>query len=396
MRATGNLALRPLASQHRPMHPPKNRIDATRPDSPPLAGPGPLPVGVRTLTLTDPARADLALSAARVVKGRRAITVELWYPAAPGAARGGRYATILRDGETGISLFGRAARDAEPAAGRWPLVLISHGYPGNRLLLSHLAEALASRGYLVAAADHPQSTYEDQGAFGATLYHRPLDLRFLLAELTQHPLAVPQAAIIGYSMGGYGALVAAGAGLAPEILQHELAPPHDLLAEHLQGGLAPQPAALKAVIAIGPFGNARGFWNASALAGLRLPVMVMAGDRDEISGYAGMRGIAEAARGTLLTFHNAGHNAAAPIPAPAESLAISARLGWAPFLHYADAVWDSVRMNAVAQHFAAAFLDRHLKGEPGRDLYLDPATALGAEAGFGEGRDAGLSLERWG
>ena len=377
------------------MHPPKNRIDATRPDSPPLAGPGPLPVGVRTLVVTDAARADLALSGTRVVKGRRELTVELWYPAVPGTAPGGRYRTLLRDGETEVTLFGRAVREAEAAPGRWPLVLISHGYPGNRLLLSHLAEALASRGYLVAAADHPQSTYDDQGTFGETLYHRPLDLRFLLAELIRHPLALPQVAMIGYSMGGYGALVAAGAGLAPETLQDDFAPPHDLLAEHLEGGLAPQQAALKAVIAIGPFGNARGLWRESALAGLRLPVMVVAGDRDETSGYAAMRGIAEAARGTLLTFHNAGHNAAAPIPAPAESHAPSARLGWAPFLHYADAVWDSVRMNAVAQHFAAAFLDQHLKGEPGRGLYLDPATALGAEAGFGEGRDAGLSLERW-
>ena len=47
-------------------------------------------------------------------------------------------------------------------------------------------------------------------------------------------------------------------------------------------------------------------------------------------------------------------------------------LGWAPFEHYADSVWDSVRMNAIAQHFAAAFLDRHLKGEAEADLYLDP------------------------
>lgn len=372
-----------------------NRIDATRPDSPPLAGPGALPVGVRTLVLTDPARIDLARSTAGPVTGPRSLTTELWYPAAPGTPPGGTYRSLLRDGETEVTLHGRAARDAAPAPGRWPLVLISHGYPGNRFLMSHLAETLASRGYLVAAADHPQSTYDDQGPFGATLYHRPLDQRFLLAALATRPEAGSAAAIVGYSMGGYGALVAAGAGLAPGVMTHEFAPPHGVLAGLLDGALPPPPDLLKAVIAIGPFGHARGLWTDAALRGLHLPLMVMAGDRDDTSGYESMRAIAETARGTLLTFHQAGHNAAAPIPAPAESHAFSARLGWAPFLHYADAVWDSVRMNAIAQHFAAAFLDRHLKGDDSRAPDLDPATALGEAAGFGEGRDAGLRLERW-
>ena len=374
----------------------QNRVDATRPDSPPLAGPGPFPVGVRTLTVTDPDRVDLAASGEALVRGPRALVTELWYPALTNTRAGGTYRTLLRDGETAITLQGRAARNANPAPGRFPLVLISHGYPGNRYLMAHLAEALASRGYLVGAADHPGSLYEDQRPFGETLHHRPLDQRFLLGALADLPNAGDAAAIVGYSMGGYGALVTAGAGLAPGVREHEQAPPHDLLAGHLEGAVPPPPEALKAVIAIGPFGNANGLWRDNGLSALaRMPLLVMAGDRDTVSGYDGMRGIAEAARGRLLTFHNAGHNAAAPIPAPAESHALSAKLGWAPFEHYADPVWDSVRMNAIAQHFAAAFLDRHLKGEAEADLYLDPQTALGAEAGFGEGRAAGLRLDRW-
>ncbi len=366
-----------------------NRIDATRPDSPLLAGPGPFVVGVSTRVLTDPARLD------PYTGGRepRVLTVEVWYPAASGTRAGGVYQTLLRDGVTPTTLHGRAARGAVPAPGRWPLVLISHGYPGNRLLMSHLAEALASRGYLVAAADHPQSTYADLGDFGATLYQRPLDQAFLLRALADDPLADPDhAAIIGYSMGGYGALISAGAALAPGTETHEAAPPGGALACHQVPDVPP---GLQAVIAIGPWGNARGFWTADTLAGVRVPLLVMAGSRDDTSDYPAMRGIAQAARGTLLTFENAGHNAAAPIPAPAESHPHSAALGWAPFLHYADAVWDSVRMNALAQHFAAAFLDRHLKGETGRDALLDPATALTEAAGFGPGTDAGLSLESW-
>ncbi len=100
----------------------------------------------------------------------------------------------------------------------------------------------------------------------------------------------------------------------------------------------------------------------------------MAGDQDGISGYAPMRAIFEGATGTtrhLLTFMNAGHNAAAPIPAPAESWAVSESLGWAPFAHYADPVWDTARMNNIAQHFVAAFLDLHLNGNAEAAAFLD-------------------------
>jgi predicted dienelactone hydrolase len=41
-----------------------------------------------------------------------------------------------------------------------PLVIISHGYPGNRYLMSHLGEDLASKGYVVASIDHRDSTYD--------------------------------------------------------------------------------------------------------------------------------------------------------------------------------------------------------------------------------------------
>lgn len=359
-----------------------NRIDAIRPDSPRLAGPGPLPVGVQTRVLGVPPRA---------------LTVEIWYPAAPNTERGGAYDALLRDGATRITLHGRATREAPAAEGRWPLVLLSHGWPGTRHLMAHLAESLASRGYLVAAADHAGSTYDDQRPIADTLLNRPLDQRALLAELGRDARALPGvAAIVGYSMGGYGALVTAGAGVTPEMVAHEMAPAHGALARHLEARVEAAPDALRAVITFGPWGNGAGVWRPEALAAVRAPVLVIAGSVDTISNYPAMRAIAEATRGTLLTFQNAGHNAGAPIPAPAESHAHSPRLGWAPFLHYADPVWDSVRMNAVAQHFCAAFLDRHLKGDASAEELLDPAQALSEAAGFAPGHAAGLTLERWG
>ena len=59
----------------------------------------------------------------------------------------------------------------------------------------------------LASLDHPASTYDDKGPFAQTLWHRPLDQQFVARVLGGDH------AIIGYSMGGYGALVAAGAGV---------------------------------------------------------------------------------------------------------------------------------------------------------------------------------------
>jgi predicted dienelactone hydrolase len=135
-----------------------------------------------------------------------------------------------------------------------------------------------------------------------------------------------------------------------------------------------------------------GVWDSVGMAGLSVPALIIAGSADAISGYEnGMRLIFDEATATerhLLTFQNAGHNAAAPIPAPLESWRPSPHLDFAPFEHYADAVWDTVRMNNIAQHFVTAFLDVHLKGETDKAQYLD-----GRFAGFAEGTARGLRWE---
>ena len=131
---------------------------------------------------------------------------------------------------------------------------------------------------------------------------------------------------------------------------------------------------IKAVIAIGPWGYNAGIWDMDGLAGLRVPTMFMAGSADDVAVYDAIRGMFDGAVGTerhLLTFVYANHNAAAPIPAPKEAWEPVETLDFVPFDHYADAVWDNVRMNNVAQHFATAFFDLHLKGDTDRRGYLD-------------------------
>ena len=130
---------------------------------------------------------------------------------------------------------------------------------------------------------------------------------------------------------------------------------------------------VKAFVAFGPWGNNAGFWDAGGLAGIDDPMMLIAGSVDDVSIYDAIRGIFDGTTNTtrhLLTFDNANHNAGAPMPSPQEGYAVNADLGWAPFEHYADAVWDNVRMNNISQHFVTAFVDQHLKGED-RTAYFD-------------------------
>ncbi len=359
--------------------PAENRIDVIRPDAPALAAYGDYPIGVRTLELTDPDRIDvLNVTEDAIPTYERPLTVEMWYPAAPGTAAGTVYDTVIRDGVTKTQLHGKAARDAAPAAGEtFPLIVISHGYPGNRMLMSHLGENLASKGYVTVSIDHTDSTYSDQAAFGSTLLNRPLDQRFVVDQMGEASVIgedfaaitdTSQTGVIGYSMGGYGVLIYGGAGVTQASTEYSWGTPRGLLAEHLAGSdthakLTDDPR-IKAMIAIGPWGRNTGFWDAAGMSGFSRPLMLMAGGVDDVSQYPAMRAMFDEATGTdrhLLTFENANHNAAAPMPAPAEAWNVAE--GLSPYDHYSDAVWDTRRMNNITQHFATAFMDLHLKGD---------------------------------
>ncbi|MEZ5416391.1 MAG: hypothetical protein R2708_03490 [Vicinamibacterales bacterium] len=387
-----------------------NRIDGITPSAPELAAPGAFAVGVRTHTAVDPNRVDVLQTTpgGPTARSDRPLVFEVWYPAtlAPGQAPGGDYRTVARDPAIPVVLHGRAVRDAAPAAGApFPLVIISHGYPGNRLLMSHLGENLASKGYVVASIDHTDSTYPEIKAFASTLYNRALDQRFAIDEMARlgvggsgHPLAgvidASRTAVIGYSMGGYGVVNLIGGGYRREAAGFAAAPPNQLLLDRAAGTPAydrSRDARVKAAVAIGPWGMQAGYWDAAGLAGIRTPVLFVAGSADDVSGYdKGTRAIFEQAVNApryLLTFVNANHNAAAPIPAPAETYRYSETLKSYPFQHYADPVWDTVRMNNILQHFVTAWVDLHLKGDTGKAAYLQVVP---------EGRDAVWATDREG
>ncbi|MEM9107826.1 MAG: dienelactone hydrolase, partial [Pseudomonadota bacterium] len=343
-----------------------NHIDQIRPDAPELAAHGDSPIGVRTLTVTNPNQLDILKVEAdkELPRYDRPLTLEVWYPAAAGTGSGGTYEGVqLRDGVTTVDLKGRAVRDAEPATpeSAYPLVIVSHGYPGNRFLMSHLGENLATKGYVVVSIDHTESTYDNRAAFGSTLVNRSIDQTFVLNEIDRQSkedgsflnglVDASDTGLIGYSMGGYGAVITAGGGVTQASTEYEWGAPAGTLEMHLAGSDSHEALIdprIKAAVAIAPWGMNTGFWDATGLSGVRIPMFYISGSDDDVSGYEnGTKAIFEGSTNTdryLLTFQYANHNAGAPMPAPAESWQPSEHIDFIPFDHYADAVWDNVRM----------------------------------------------------
>jgi predicted dienelactone hydrolase len=146
------------------------------------SGFGRYPAGVTSLSVFDDTRG-------------RMLHLEIWYPA-----------TV-------------SGRDAKPARGRFPLVLLAHGSCGFRTNYEYLSEALARFGFLVAAPDFPGMTRADcvhgfpQGRF----FDDPaLDLRFLRERLATPRTGVlagrvrggRRVGLVGSSLGGFAVLKA--------------------------------------------------------------------------------------------------------------------------------------------------------------------------------------------
>lgn len=395
-------------------------LDTLRPDAPALAFSGSYAIGVRTLELVNPGQLDIAHAVgSRIPTYDRPLKVEVWYPAVEheGAASE-PYQQMIPDGTT-VALDGVAGRDAEPltAEGPFPLVILSHGYLGERYLMSHLGEHLASWGYVVASIEHTDSTFDNQGPFASTLLNRSLDQIFVMDQmetLNADPTSflaglvdAGNAAITGFSMGGFGALNVAGAGYSEMSVRYMTSVPNRALSVRQSGQFEADPR-VKAVVALAPWGMERGFWDAEGLAGIQVPVLFIAGSNDEIAGYEhGIRAIflgAVNADRYLLTFLEAGHNIgsiappAAVVTAWEETQSDQAYINW---MYYGEPVWDKVRMNDIVQHFMVAFLNRTLKSDESAAPYLEvqvpnlnDTSEQNTWAGFRSDSRWGLTLER--
>lgn len=365
------------------------------PTAPELAARGEYGVGVQTLTLVNPGQLDLisALAGAEAPIYDRSITVEVWYPATipADAAELTTYSETLgrADQEGSLVPFeftGRAFRDAAPNAegGPFPLVVVSHGFPGSRFMMTYLTENLASKGYVVVAIGHTESTFPDVSNFGSTLLNRPLDQVFVINEMERLNGAdgflnglvdASKTALIGYSMGGYGALNVIGAGYNATLT--------GFLGSAVAGRLAgaegyAADARVQVAVLFAPWGGDlsgigvpdAAMWDDSALAEITIPTLWIAGANDDVALYeTGIARMFDAAVNSdrrLLTYADALHNVA-PNPPPAAAVTLQ------QYERYAEPVWDEAHINNVNQHFITAFLDLNLKGNDAMAAYLNPA-----------------------
>jgi predicted dienelactone hydrolase len=346
---------------------------------------------VRTLDFVNADQVDiLRVTADPNARYDRHLTVEIWYPArlAEGTIERTTYQEtfgIVNDPTRPLIPFtfdGRAVRDAESdhSDAPYPLILCSHGYPGSRLMFTYLTENLASKGYVVASIDHTESTFRDSAEHASSMLHRPLDTLFVLEQIAQ--MSAPDSGsflaglvdpertgLIGFSMGGYGTLLAIGAGLSSLITGVAVPNGHLKCFEHgCEDYLALRDVRIKAAALFAPYGGdltfsgfpGVSFWEAAALECIDIPTFWVAGTLDDISMYGGVRklfGWARQSERYLLTYENARHNVA-PNPPPQV-----AEISAGDFARYTEYSWDTRRINNINQHFMTAFMGLHLKYE---------------------------------
>jgi len=359
------------------------------PDAPALAALGAHAVGVETLTLLERAQPDVLAYdplTHRAPKRDRLLVVDVWYPARaePGAAHAvysAAFPSELPAPPAHFTVPGIAVRGAPFSGGPYPLVIVSHGYSNAPAAMTWITENLASKGYVVAAIHHDDPPITDSAKFVGPILRRPLDIAFVGATLqrklaARHWIDPQRTALIGYSMGGYGVLTAAGAALDPNgPLAKQV--PGGLLLPYCQGGAlqgAVRVAHLRAIVAISPAGGPPwSAWGASGLAAIRAPLLLINGNRDRTVGYrrAGLRVFEQAVHAPryLLTLEEAGHDIGLD-PAPRQMRDSLWNLAW-----FQDPVWNTERVNAINAHFITAFLDLYVKGEKHYADYLDVRVA---------------------
>ncbi len=172
------------------------------------------------------------------------------------------------------------AMDAPVAGGVHPLVVISHGSGSWNLPHRRLAAHLARNGLVVAMPVHPGDNREDRSSTDtpANLFARPRHLVALIDHLLADPeagggLRPERVAVVGHSMGGCTALALAGAIPATTAREEPDGEPRAL-------AVASDPR-VAALVLLAP--ATAWFRGEGALDAVAVPVLMMTGDRDDVT-----------------------------------------------------------------------------------------------------------------
>lgn len=358
--------------------------------APELAYRGDYAIGFREIKIVNPSQIDVLSSSKDNYKPLydRPITLGVWYPADVSedtvqlCEYTDHFGRIDHGDLEPFTRMGRAVKGAEPlkTEGSFPLIVISHGYPGSLFIMSYLCENLATKGYVVVAIAHTDSTYEDVSNFSSTLINRSLDQEFTIKKMDELSkqdgwlkglLDASNVGLIGYSMGAYGAVRTLGAGMNDTIAK--LVGPLDYIVKAAPGDKGDP--NIKAAVLFAPWGaafgdvNNLGIYDRASMLNITTPTLWVDGTKDDIAVYKGVRALYEASKNSdryLLSYVSALHNCA-PDPAPASAYSKN----WSLTSRWADPTWDTRRMNNINMHFVTAFMDSYLKGDSEKMSYFD-------------------------
>jgi len=301
----------------------------------------------------------------RGVDGERTVRVAVWYPTS----------AEPKEHAYGGPTRGLVAVDAAPLApgGPWPLLVFSHGYGGGGFASVFFTEALAARGWIVAAPDHNdrhsavrigKGQVEDFDRVGLLrhakeisgygpedrdkLMYRVEELQLVLdrmlgSEKFAEAIDPRRIAVGGHSLGGFTALGLCGA---------------------VKGR---RDARVRAVL-IFSSGAAGYLYREEELAAVRMPAMVFLGEaeKEDKRGDATMAGIAKKVYGALSApkylrevrgaTHFSFNNRFSDTDAARK-------------LSGTDAQFATIRRHAIA------FLEKHVAGKAAAGSDLDAADA---------------------
>lgn len=156
-----------------------------------------LPVGIQKISVVSPTR-------------DRALAVTVWYPS-KGDGRTGSA------GENPIFENSTASRNATIEAGRFPIVLVSHGSGSRADGMGWIAIELAKAGFIVAGPNHPGTTSGDSTPEATPkIWERTQDISDVITALSADPrfkasVDKTRIGVLGFSLGGSTAIELAGA-----------------------------------------------------------------------------------------------------------------------------------------------------------------------------------------
>jgi predicted dienelactone hydrolase len=239
----------------------------------------------------------------------QALITTVWYPAETATAT----PQVLGPPNAPLFTLGQWAPGAAPAAGPFPLIVLSHGTGGSAQIMGWLASALAARGYVVAGVNHPgTNALEAYTAEGFSIWwERARDLKMVIDAVLSDPtlgavIDRRRIGAAGFSLGGYTMFEIAGARTDPALFEKYCqtpaaegcaAPPEfpDLLARRAElqkssasfrdatshAGDSYRDPRVRAVFAIAPaLGQSL---TEDSVRAISIPVHVVTGDADSIA-----------------------------------------------------------------------------------------------------------------